>query len=49
MEDVVAVRGCSHTGGHKYAGNVLIFLPEEGRGTFFYANHSRFRFIYVFF
>ena len=30
MEDVVAVRGCSHTGGHKYAGNVLIFLPDGG-------------------
>jgi hypothetical protein len=30
MDDTVAVRGCSHTGGHKYAGNVLIFVPEKG-------------------
>lgn len=30
MDDVVAVRGCSHTGGHKYAGNVLVFTPGGG-------------------
>ena len=30
MDDVVTVRGCSHTGGHKYAGNCLIFVPEGG-------------------
>jgi (2Fe-2S) ferredoxin len=28
--NLVAVRGCSHTGGHKYAGNVLVFVPENG-------------------
>ena len=30
LADVVAVRGCSHTGGHKYAGNVLVFVPAGG-------------------
>ena len=29
-DDAVAVRGCSHTGGHKYAGNLLLFVPEKG-------------------
>ena len=33
MDDIVAVRGCSHTGGHKYAGNVLVFLPDGGVAT----------------
>jgi len=32
LEHLVAVRGCSHTGGHKYAGNVLVFVPENGVG-----------------
>ena len=26
----VEVRGCSHVGGHKYAGNVLVFAPRGG-------------------
>jgi len=26
----VAIRGCSHVGGHKYAGNVLVFVPRGG-------------------
>ena len=33
LADVVAVRGCSHTGGHKYAGNVLVFVPSGGVGS----------------
>lgn len=28
----VVVRACSHIGGHKYAGNVIIFRPSEGEG-----------------
>ena len=30
LRDRVEVRGCSHVGGHKYAGNVLVFAPRGG-------------------
>ena len=30
LTDRVAVRGCSHVGGHAYAGNVLVFHPLGG-------------------
>jgi hypothetical protein len=30
LTDRVAVRGCSHVGGHAYAGNVLVFHPPGG-------------------
>jgi (2Fe-2S) ferredoxin len=31
LTDIVHVRGCSHTGGHKYAGNVIIYREQDGK------------------
>ncbi|CAO2047672.1 unnamed protein product [Urochloa humidicola] len=31
LEDQVAVSACSHVGGHKYAGNVIIFRSDDKR------------------
>jgi (2Fe-2S) ferredoxin len=32
LKNKVEVRGCSHVGGHAYAGNVLVFAPANGIG-----------------
>jgi hypothetical protein len=33
LQDQITVSGCSHIGGHKYAGNVIIFSPVNGEVT----------------
>lgn len=32
LKDQICVHACSHIGGHKYAGNVIVFSPDlDGR------------------
>lgn len=45
LKDQISVVACSHVGGHKYAGNVIIFCPgPDGKIT---GNWSVFTLLYV--